>query len=305
MVRALKEGILRTWRLRPLLLLFWLINLLIAVLFLRPYLKSFDEFFTNRMVTDILAHRNIYTFYAEFYHYMSPLVREALNPLRSGILVQYMVFLLLSGGFIIYYYGPEKAQYGEFFLRSLRTMWPMFKMAVFIPFILLTGALLAILLILPLSLLVPEPAVENRYFFLLVTAGIIWGLVMLLFLLLLDLTRIRVIYYSSDSVVVEFFRTIRYFLKHPVRYYGLYLMLVLLWAGTIAAYWIIQQVLDDTRLSALIIQLIILQMFMFLQIGIRVSRFGVLINFMQILDAEPAKLRREVLEAHKMEYNDW
>jgi uncharacterized membrane protein len=128
---------------------------------------------------------------------------------------------------------------------------------------------------------------------------------MLLFLLLLDLTRIRVIYYSSDSVVVEFFRTIRYFLKHPVRYYGLYLMLVLLWAGTIAAYWIIQQVLDDTRLSALIIQLIILQMFMFLQIGIRVSRFGVLINFMQILDAEPAKLRREVLEAHKMEYNDW
>jgi hypothetical protein len=305
MVRALKEGFLRTWQLRPLLMLFWLINLLIAVLFLRPYLKSFDEFFMNRLVTDVLAHRNIYTFYAEFYHYMSSLVGEAMNPLRSGLLVQYIVFLLLSGGFITYYYGPEKVHYGEFFLRSLRTMWPMFKMTVFIPFILLTGTLLAFLLILPLGLLVPEPAVESRYFFLLITAGIIWGLVMLLFLLLLDLTRVRVIYYSSDSVVLEFFKTVRYFLKHPVRYYGLYLILVLLWIGTVTLYWIIQQLLDDTGLSALIIQLIILQVFMFLQIGIRVSRFGVLINFMQILEAEPARLRREVLEAHKMEYNNW
>jgi hypothetical protein len=303
MIRALKEGISRTWRLRPLLLLFWLINLMLAILFLRPYLKSFDEFFMNRLVTDILAHRNIYTFYAEFYHYMNPLVREALNPLRSGILVQYMVFLLLSGGLIIYYSGPEKVHYGEFFLRSLRTMRPMFKMAIFIPFILLTGALLAFLLVLPLVLFLPQPVVENRYFYLLLTGAIIWGLIMLVFLLLLDLTRIRVIQYGSTSVVVDFFRSLRYFLKHPVRFYGLYVLLVLLWMGMVAAYWIIQQILDDTQLSTLIIQLLILQVFMFLQIGIRASRFGVLINFMQILEAEPAKLRREVLEAHALEYN--
>ncbi len=305
MIRALVEGILQTWRLRALLFLFWAINLLVATLFIHPYLQAFDEFFINRLVTDVLAHQSIYTYYAEFYYYMNQSVHSALYPLKTGILVQYFVFLLLSGGLITSYFSRKKVRYKQFFLWSLGTMWPMFKTAIFIPFILLSGALLGLLLLLPLALFLPQPFIENGYFYFFVSAGGIWGLFMLLVLLLLDLTRVGVIQYGSASVATEFFRSVRLFLKHPRRFYTLYLLLMLLWILAVVIYWITQQILDDTHLLSLIIQLLVLQLSVFVQIGIRASRFGVLANFVQILEAEPAQLRREVLEAHEMEYDDW
>ena len=72
-ISSIKEALHKSWRRPEITLLYLVLNLSIALLSMVPYLNAFQTFFTGSLVTDILSRHNIYTYYAEFYHYLAKL----------------------------------------------------------------------------------------------------------------------------------------------------------------------------------------------------------------------------------------
>ena len=87
------KGLQNTWQLKKLIMILWAINFIVASLFLIPYSSTFRDFFSNRMVTDILAEQNIFTYYAEFYHHMRSAVSSSFSWIQAGNLVHYLLIM--------------------------------------------------------------------------------------------------------------------------------------------------------------------------------------------------------------------
>jgi hypothetical protein len=238
------------------------------------------------MVTDILAEQNIYTFYAEFYYWMDSAVSSSLSWIQMGNLIHYLVIMVLTGG-LISALGVEGKNDLKRFWRECLEFGPRM-----ILFGLITPVLLGVLLLLaltagvPFVFFLPDYFVEDHYFYFLVFLSVPILVFILGGWLMLDLAKIRIIEGKDQNVGRSLLEAFRLVVRYPLRFFGHYLMIILLWISFMAAYWFLQHFLSDRSMQGLILEFLIIQLIVWGQIWIRFSRYDVLIQLLRDTEYE-------------------
>jgi hypothetical protein len=273
-LRAVKQGLIRSIRLKELVLFFLVLNLAVSMLSITPYWNSFREFFSNRSATQILSHLNISTYYDEFYYYMNPAVESSLQFINLGFIIYFLFTVIFAGGVLFFLWSGDSVKWRVFFQKSLIFLWSMIKILT-MTLLLLAGTLTAVVLLsLLLSYLLPTPFVENIYFIFYFCCFIVLTLFVLFVLMLSDLWKILIVSANFSSVLATLRYTItmgwKIWRQIILLYYALFLLSVLL----TVLFWLVQHMIPDTNVWGILSGFILLQFFIFLQYWVKFARYG-------------------------------
>jgi hypothetical protein len=282
--RSIDEGLKESFRQKKLVFLFWLMNLFISLIFLFPYLSAFNRFFSKRIVSRLLEHANVYTFYHEFFHFSAQTWQTVRGNLFIGKLLILMISLVLSAGVISAFLQDGPVDWKIFWSKSLKFLGRMLKFGVLQLFLFVFLLGVSVILFLPVTYLLPSPFVEDFYFYFFLSWACLACLFVLLAFLLFDLSRIQLIYHDSRSVLKSFWTAVISLWKNPLKIYILYFLLVVLWAIIVIFYWNLQLYLRDTSAGGILLKFVILQFFIWIQYWIRLSRFRALIRISGIAE---------------------
>ena len=140
-------GLYRSWGIKRIILLFILLSLLVSSLVLNPYINTFQQFFSHRLAAEVLAQKNIYTYYLEFSRYLAPAVEAARSVISLGAFLFLIISVLLSGGVIDGLISLEPVRLRKFWSRSGHFFGRMSRLLILSSVILALALLLGILLL--------------------------------------------------------------------------------------------------------------------------------------------------------------
>lgn len=281
------KGLQNTWQKKKFIAILWVINFLFAGLFLIPYNSTFRNFFSNRMVMEILAEQNIYTFYAEFYYWMDSAVSSSVSWIQMGNLIHYLLIMVLTGGFISALGMKGKNDLKRFWRECLEFGPRMILFGLITPVLLGVLLLVALAAGLPFVFFLPDYFVEDHYFYFLVFLCVLILVFILGGWLILDLAKIRIIEGKDQSIGRSLMEALRHFIYNPIRIFGYYLGVFLLWVIFLAGYWFLQHHLSDRSMGGIFLEFILLQVAIWCQLWIRFSRYDVLMQLMQKRSINP------------------
>jgi hypothetical protein len=281
--QAIKYGIRRSWKLKEILLLFLGINLSLSLFFLLPYLKTFSDFFSDRLAGQVLGKSNLYLYYAEFYHYMKAEVLSGKRFVLAGAVCYYLISLIFSGGLLFFLGNSRVVKWGIFFKESWNYLWRMLKFALLLVSLLFIVTFVDLLIILPLTNLLPRPFVEDVYFWFYSGAFIFIMLSWLLVILLFDICRVILVENDYRSIILTFLESIRFFYRHPVKIVYLNLSLLLLFATLTFIFWFLQKYIPGSNEWGILLGFCLLQITIYLQYWIKFARYGAILKFYRIL----------------------
>lgn len=272
--RAYFNGLRQGWRLKKIVLLLWLFNLIWALLFLNPYMKAFRGFFSHRLVGHLLARENIYTYYNEFYFFMKPAVQAARQALSVGDML-FLLFLFLLGGGIVYAFLQETPV-------TLRAFWRqtgyfagrLLRLFVLVMVLFLILGVVALIFALPAFGYAANNMSETHLAFALLWTGLVGIFFLTVFLLLTDLSRLYLVHHDAASVWRSLWEAFRSFFRNPVAYFFTYLLYATSALIGFIIYFIIQRALPAGSPLALMAGFLWLQLAIFFRYWVRISRFG-------------------------------
>ena len=294
------KGLQNTWRLKKFIAILWVINFFVAGLFIMPYWGNFRDFFSNRMVTDILADQNIYTYYAEFYYRMDSAVSSSLVWIQLGNLIHYLVFIFLTGGFISVLVVRGEIYLKKFWKDCLKFGPKMLIIGLITPVLLGFLLLIGFLMGLPFTFLLPDYFVEDQYFYFLIFMSVLIFILILGGLLVIDLVKIKIIERKDQNMGRLLLEVLSLFLQYPLRFFGHYLVIFLVWLTFVAAYWLLQHHLSDRSAGGMLIELLLLQAAILGQIWIRFSRYDILLRLLQDIGCESDLKKTTQVSQEKM-----
>lgn len=281
---SIMAGLYRSRGIKRIILLFILLSLLLSSLVLNPYINAFQQFFSHRMAAEVLAHRNIYTYYMEFSHNMAPAIQAAKSVVSLGAVLFLILSVLLSGGVIYFLISTEPVRLRQFWTQSGRFFGRMARLLLFSMLLIAMIILIGILIGLPFTKLLPDPFVENIYFYFYTGWGLfIWLLIFIAFALL-DIAKVLIVRDDRDSVLRAVFSSFRYIIRHPWRILVTYLVLYLAGVLFFAVYWLMQPFISNTSAMGIFWGIALLQIFIFLQYWIKFSRYGALYQIVENID---------------------
>ncbi len=277
---SMKSGLQRGWQLKRILAIFWLGNLLIAALFLRPYTRSFYQFFKYRLVTDQLARQNLYTYFAEFYHYMKPAVETARLTLNLGGLLFFVLTILLSGGLVYYLLNREEVQLRTFWSQCGYFLGRMSRLVLLSVLLFLTVVLLSGIVFALIFWILPEHSPENQMFWAAVLGAVFTLFFLILYFIVLDLSKVYLV--RNDSPVVPAFRhALRLFGKQFGKLLVTYALFYLLSAALFGfSFWLHSQVPGNSGWQ-IAVGFALTQIFLVLQFWFKFARIGALVVYTQ------------------------
>ena len=276
MMRIILNAMTRMWVLRKWIIIIGGLHALISIFFLIPYNKSFTEFFSHRLVTEALASRNLYTYYAEFYDKMHDALPGMMNWIFLGNIMHYFVLAFLTGGFLSAVMTMERLNYRKF-LRGCRYYgWRMIKIALLTPGFMVCLFFAGVILGLPLTFFLPDYFVEDQYFYFFAVYGLVVAGCLLWGWFILDLVKVRTVEKNEQKLSRAFRSTIKLFIRNPLPFTGFYLLMVLLWFFVAGVYWICQEFISDRSVMGSLMELLLFQGVVLLQLGIRFARYDVL-----------------------------
>lgn len=281
-VKSIIQGFIDVFQRKKLIFIFWSLNVLISLLFLFPYLSKFNRFFSHRVASQILEKANEYTYLMEFFRYSSGSLASTGRLLLLGKLIVMVFSLLLSGGIISIFLEKRPLTTRDLLTESGRFLVRIILLSLVHLIILFSLVTFSIIIYLPVSLLLPPTFVENTYFYFFLGWVVMAFLFILLAFLLFDLSRIQLVYQDQSSVLRAYLMAVVDFIQQPFTIYLVYLILAVLWTLMIFLYWKFQSFLSDTSTFGLILEFIFLQLFVWFQYGIRLSRYGALIRVSEI-----------------------
>lgn len=280
--QAIKYGIRRSWQLKEILLLFLGINLSLSLFFLLPYLKTFSDFFSDRLAGQILEKSSIYLYYAEFYHYMEADVLSSKRYVLAGAVCYYLMSLIFSGGLLFFLGNSWVVKWRIFFKESWKYLWRMLKFALLLVSSLFIVTFVDLLVILPLENILPRPFVENVYFWSYAGAFAFIVLNWLLVFLLFDINRVILVENDYRSVISTFLESIRFFYRYPIRIAYLNLSLLALFAIITFIFWLLQKYIPSSNEWGILLGFFLLQITIYLQYWIKFARYGAILKFYRI-----------------------
>lgn len=282
-IQAIKYGIRRSWQLKEILLLFLGINLSLSLFFLLPYLKTFSDFFSDRLAGQVLEKSSIYLYYAEFYHYMKADLLADKRFVLTGAVCYYLISLVFSGGLLFFLGNSRIVKWGIFFKESWKYLWRMLKFALLLVSLLLIVTFVDLLIIFPLANLLPRPFVENVYFWFYSGTFLFIMLNWLLVILLFDISRVILVENDYRSIILTFLESIRFFFRYPVKIVYLNLLLLILFATLTLIFWFLQKYIPGSNEWSILLGFCLLQITIYLQYWIKFARYGVILKFYRII----------------------
>jgi len=283
---AIISGLYRSWGIKRIILLFILISLLVSSLVLNPYINTFQQFFSHRLAAEVLAQKNIYTYYLEFSHYLAPAVEAARSVISLGAFLFLIISVLLSGGVIDGLISPEPVRLRKFWSRSGHFFGRMSRLLILSIVILALALLLGILIPLPFSYLLPDAFVENTYFYFYAGWGLFIWLLFVIVFALVDLAKVLIVRDDRNSVLKAVHLAVRYTIRHPLQILFTYMTLYLVGVLFFILYWWMQQFISNTSAMGIFLGIAFLQIFVFLQYWIKFSRYGALYQTVENMDIE-------------------
>jgi hypothetical protein len=283
-ISSIKEGLYKSWKLPEIILLYLVLNLGIALLSIVPYLQAFQTFFSRRVVTYLLNQHNIYTYYAEFYHYLNPVVDDAQKFFIFSGLLHFLVTVIFTGGVITYLSIDENVSWKRFFSASHRYIWRMTKLAImwFISvFAVFVGGLA---ISRSLYLLLPSIFVENVYFYFYFTLLMILAVLIFFIFIIFDLGKVLLVQENSMSVFLVMKKSLIFFMQNLLELTSIYLIATFLIVLSVIIFWIIQHYITDTHVWGVLLGFLLLQIFIYLQFWLKFTRFGALVTFYEYID---------------------
>lgn len=276
-LKSIKQGFFDSFQRKKLIFIFWLINIIISILFLFPYISEFNRFFSQRMVSHILEIENEYAYLMEFLHYSSTSIASTAMRLIGGKLVVMVISLALSGGIISIFLEKEPVTVKHLLSESQRFLVRIILLSFLHIVVLAFFFLLSSLFYLPASLLLSSIFVENVYLYFFLGWALLAFLFVLLAFMLFDLSRIQLIAQNQSSIFRAYWTAVVSFIKRPLSIYLVYLLLAIFWMLVMFLYWKLQSFLSDTSTLGLLMEFVLLQFFIWFQYGIRLSRYSALI----------------------------
>ncbi len=276
---VLVQGLRRSWQLREILFFFVALNLGITLLFTTPYISSFVDFFSNRIITHLLARQDFYTFYAEFSYYMAPLIKLSKQCLAAGIILHFLMTTFFLGGLIHFFWINNRLRWKIFYSQSFRFFFRLLLLVIMLFIMIALIVFVVIIIAFPFTSLLPTPFVENIYFWFYFICLIIIGFLVFFMTVIFDVTRILLVGDNSRSFIQPIVKAIRFFMKYPLQITLLYILLAFLSFLIILIYWILQKYIPDTGNWGIVVGFIFLQIFIYLHYWVRFSRYGALIAF--------------------------
>lgn len=277
-IKSIGRGLIKTFKQRKLIFLFWLINLIISLIFLFPYLSGFNRFFSERIASRLLEQANVYTYYTEFFHFCAGPLQIARDSLLLGRFLILIISVILSAGVISTFLHADQLNSKKFGADSRHFLGRMLRLGILQLFIVILFLMVSIVFYLPVIYFLPSLFVENIYFYFFIGwAGLAYLFVLFAFLVF-DLSRIRLVQQDSPSILKTIWMAVLSLWRNPVQIYLLYFLLSLIWAAVILVYWTLQSYLFNNSLIGTLVELVILQFFVWIQYWIRLSRFSALIN---------------------------
>ncbi len=279
--RALQQGIGQGWKKRNIFFFLWALNFFWAVLFLSPYFKQFQQFFRHSLVTDILAKRSIYTYYAEFYYYMKNGVAAAQKALSVGNLLYSMLMFFLVAGIIAAFRHRDSFRLPEFLSTSGQFAGRMLRLGLLGIVLFLALAVTALLPSLPFIFWIASSPVEPT--FLVAVSGMImiYGFFLTVGLMILDLSQIFLVEQNLTRVRTALGMGIRYVWRHFLLLLAMYGVLGIgfLLFVLVGNFLILK--LPDHRMLWNLLTLLFVQALIFGKLWLKYSRFAALMYVME------------------------
>ncbi len=273
------SGLKRSWNLKKIIGVFWLFNLIIAIVFLKPYLNAFETFISGRLITQVLAKSNIFTYYKEFYHFMEPAVQASKYIFSVGIFIHLLLMVLLGGGLLHFIVREEKITLRTFWTQCGKFLGRMLRLALWTILLIFVVVIVVILILMLFGSFLPSHFVENIYFYF-YTGGVLFGSLLLLFVfMMIDSARIFIVKDDGNSTRSSLLKSLRLFRNYPFHLLGSYLLIILLEILLFLFYWWLQNYIPDTRMWGIVAGFIVLQCSVFLLFWLRFSRYGVIMQY--------------------------
>lgn len=275
------SGLYRSWSIKRIILIFLLLNLVTASLSINPYMNAFQKFFSHRLVTDVLAHSNVYTFYVEFYHYMAPAVEAAKGSISLGALFYLVFSMLLSGGVVYFIIATEPVNLRKFWLESSRFFGRMSRMLFIAAVCILAALFIGIIIPLPFTYFLPSPFVENVYAYFYAGWFLFVWLMLVFAFIIIDLSKVLIVQNDDNSVIKMALHSLKFIFHNPGNVVFSYLFLYIYGIVLFVLYWWLQQFIPDDSAWGVFIGLSFLQVYIFLQYWIKFSRYGAIYQVLE------------------------
>jgi hypothetical protein len=282
-IQAIRYGIGRSWQLKEILLLFLGINLSLSLLFITPYLKTFSDFFSNRLAGLVLVKTNLYLYYSEFYYYMKADILSDKQFVLAGAVCYYLFSLVFSGGLLCFLGNNQVVRWPIFFKESWNYLWRMLKFALLLVIFLFMVTLVDLLIILPLTNFLPKPFIEDVYFWFYCGACVFILSNWLLMILLFDISRVILVENDYRSIILAFLKSIRFFYSNPVKIIYLNLLLIILFTALSFIYWFLQKYIPNSNVWGVLFGFCLLQITIYFQYLIKFARYGAILKFYRVL----------------------
>jgi hypothetical protein len=278
-ISSIKEGLYKSWKRPEIILLYLVLNLSIALLSMVPYLNAFQTFFAGSLVTNILSQDNIYTYYAEFYHYLKPAIDDAQKAFTFSGFLHFLITVVLTGGLITFLSTDEKVTWKRFFSASYQFLWCIIKLAILWIISFFAVFMTGLAITRPLSHLLPDIFAENVYFYLYFT-WLLMIIVLIFFLFIIfDLGKVLLVKENSKSIFFVIRKSLILFMQNPLVLTSTYLLTSVLILISAVIFWIIQHYIADTHVWGILFGFILLQLFVYLQYWLKFARYGALVTF--------------------------
>ncbi len=281
-MRALSLSLQEGWRHRKIWLLFWFLNLLMVVFFLLPYLRAFHSSFQHRLVTGLLAQENIYTYYAEFYYTMAPVISTLPHYLTASGILHALFIMVVSGGIASLFLERLPADYRKFFIHAGHLGWRMIRLGLILFVLWLIALVTGIVSCLLFWKYLPAGMTERGYFYTLLAGIVFTGLLMLVASLIIDMARILIAQYDLKRVIPATGLAVSRLAKNFPRFFIYYIAIFFLWSGSILLYWILQTWITPMTDTGFVLEFLVLQGYIIFLYGLRFSRYGGLVYLMDL-----------------------
>ncbi len=271
----MKSGLLRSWEIKKILAIFWLLNLAVSLLFVQPLENAFNAFFNHRAAAGLLVHANLYSYLSEFLFKMKPAIDVSRQMFPGGGIILFALSVFLSGGVFFYLVNDENPKLAIFWSRSGYYFGRMVRIFLYSIFLFLVSIFISGVLYLLLQLLTPDNLPENKSFFLLLGWGFFSFLLLSLVMLIIDLCRFHLTMEDSRSVTSSLTRSLRFLRAEFWRLFPGYLLLHVFGLLIFGAYWFVQAFMPDSSPFGITIGFAVLQIFILINYWMKYSRAGI------------------------------
>ena len=201
--------------------------------------------------------------------------------MRIGAIVHLVVVYLFSGGVIATLYDRKFLGIADFLKKSYNYMWPILKSSIIALIILLIGVLSAIIIGLLFSSFLPQPFIETTYIYFFSAGMLFGGLFLLTALLFIDLLRVEIVRMDTRSVWLAARNVFSGLPAQFMRMIGGYLLFVLLYLALLMIFGLLRDFPGRGPVVVTLVQFVLLQVFVFLSVWIKFSRFAFLLRIVE------------------------